>query len=135
MLTLNFDRCDNGASSGGVNHSNGNSHNSTNSSSSAAKKGGGGGGNIDYVKSFIKTSNGTFLPAPNNIAICTSVANSVVSTAPVTSTSINLDTANDIISVTDNVVAVTQLREKILSLDRQLKAKNQELLKKDVKVT
>ena len=32
------------------------------------------------------------------------------------------------------MVAVAQLREKILSLDKQLKAKNQELLKKDVKV-
>lgn len=37
-------------------------------------------------------------------------------------------------SVNDNVVAVTQLRERILSLDRQLKNKTQELLKKDIKV-
>ena len=115
-------------------HSNGNSNNNnqTSTSSSSNKK-----GNVDYVKSFIKTSNGTFLPAPTTSIVSTSAnsgTSSVVSTAPVTSTSINLDTASDINSVTDNVVAVTQLREKILSLDRQLKNKNQELLKKDVKV-
>lgn len=40
----------------------------------------------------------------------------------------------DVVHVTDNVVAVAQLREKIMSLERQLKVKNGELLKKEIKV-
>ncbi len=38
------------------------------------------------------------------------------------------------VNSSDNVIAVTQLREKVIALDKQLKSKNQELLKKDVKV-
>jgi hypothetical protein len=51
-------------------------------------------------------------------------------TATITS---KTDSSMDVNS-SDNVIAVTQLREKVIALDKQLKSKNQELLKKDVKV-
>jgi len=38
-------------------------------------------------------------------------------------------------SASDNVVEIAQLREKLISVDKQLKAKNAELLKKDVRIT
>lgn len=97
---------------------------------------------VDYVKSFIKTSNGTFLPAPSNSVVASSSSSSGImssATTTISSTSAShmngSDSSNGIMSVSENVVAVTQLKEKILSLDRQLKLKNQELLKKDVKVS
>jgi chromosome segregation ATPase len=51
-------------------------------------------------------------------------------TATITS---KTDSSMDVNS-SDNVIAVTQLREKVIALDKQLKSKNQELLKKDVKI-
>jgi len=45
-----------------------------------------------------------------------------------------VDPASDSISANDNVVTIAQLREQVISLNKQLKGKNQELLKKDVKV-
>lgn len=41
------------------------------------------------------------------------------------------DSASDSVGLSDNVVAVTQLREKIILLDRQLKGKAAEMLKKE----
>lgn len=48
-----------------------------------------------------------------------------------TSISVSNDSASDSVGLSDNVVAVTQLREKIILLDRQLKGKAAEMLKKE----
>lgn len=64
-----------------------------------------------------KTSNGS-LTVPSS---------STTTTATMNDSSID-------VNISDNMVAVAQLKEKILALDKQLKAKSSELVKKDVKV-
>jgi hypothetical protein len=56
----------------------------------------------------------------------------LTSSSSATTTTIT-DSSMDVNS-SDNMVAVAQLREKIIALDKQLKIKNSELVKKDVKV-